>query len=266
MRVSTAPRPFSSRWGRGVVTYQSSQFRVGFGSVKPDATCKAARVVESPSRWRRQRNLISGKIAIMQISVKLDVSQLVQRLDVAAAEAIKGLRSAVDKAARTARREALKEAARDAGLSVREMSKGQPLVRASTQSNLSASWSIVPVFTNMMRADTAVYARGEGLHASIYKLTGGKSSALSVPKAFSFPVSNSDMPLVFRRILHGPGTHRKGIKSISGEMVRTAMSQEDGAARKVWKRVAERDLKALATVAVERALEGARASTDGGED
>ena len=60
----------------------------------------------------------------------------------ASVEIIKGLRSAVDRSARLARREGIKTAAQDIGVSVAVAGKGQPLVRASTQSRLSASWTV----------------------------------------------------------------------------------------------------------------------------
>ncbi len=201
----------------------------------------------------------------MQITVQLDTKEFVDRMDRAAVDMVRGLRSAVDKTARTARREAIKEAAKDEGVTIREAGKGQPLVKASTQYSLSASWTIKPVFVNVMKTSGASLIRGEGLHASTYRLTGGGSADLNAPKAFRMGVSNADGALAFLRTRHGPGTHRGGgLRAISAEMTRTSMGQEDGAAAKLWKRTAERELKTLANAAVQRALDGAGASTDHG--
>lgn len=201
----------------------------------------------------------------MQITVQLDTRELVDRMDRAAVDMVRGLRSAVDKTARLARREAIREAARDEGVTIREAGKGQPLVKASTQYSLSASWTVKPQFVNVMRTSGASLMRGEGLRASTYRLTGGGSADLNAPRAFRMSVGNADGALAFLRTRHGPGTHRGGgIRAISAEMTRTSMSQDDGAAAKLWKRTAERELKTLASAAVQRALDGAGASNDHG--
>jgi hypothetical protein len=202
----------------------------------------------------------------MNINVKLDVHELVQRMDIAPVEIMKGLRSAVDRTARAARREAIKEAARDEGVSIREAGKNQPLVRGSTQSSLSASWTVKPIFVNIMRVSGARLNRGTGLEASTFRITGGGSAHLLAPKAFGMRVGNTSAPLAFHRFQFGPGTHRRGYRAMSAEMTRTAMGQEDGAARSVWHKVAKRELKVLAEAAVARALAGAQASNDHGID
>ena len=51
----------------------------------------------------------------MNLSIKLDVHELTERCDFAAKEVLRGLRNAVDRSARAARREALTVAAKDIG-------------------------------------------------------------------------------------------------------------------------------------------------------
>ena len=216
---------------------------------------------------RRPSSPPQTEIFEVRITVTLDTTELVDRMDRAAADMLRGLRSAVDKTARSARRQAIAEAARDEGVTVREAGKGQPLVKGSTQFSLSASWTVKPTFVNILRTSGATQERGEGLHASTFRITGGRSASLSAQNAFRLSVANADGGLAFVRTRHGKGTHRGGgIRAISAEMTRTAMGQEDGAARRLWQRVAQRELKAAANAAVQRALDGAGASLDRGFD
>ena len=82
------------------------------------------------------------------ITIRLDTKEFEARMNLAATEVVKGLRSVVDKTARAARREAIKFAAEDIGVSTTLAGKNQPLVKATTQGRLSASWTVKPVFVN----------------------------------------------------------------------------------------------------------------------
>ena len=199
----------------------------------------------------------------MDITVRLDTRELEARMTGAAAEILKGLRSAVDKAARQSRKDAIKEGAADMNVSNQRAGKNIPKVRASTMSSLSASWNIPTIEIGALEViGVSLAPGGGGLRFNAYRRTGGKSAALSAPKAFRISGANSGKELAMIRF----GKGRRDIRKVEGEMLITSMRQGDGAARKLWEREASAKLHTVASEAVAAALAGSKASSDGGSD
>jgi len=193
------------------------------------------------------------------ITVSFDCHQLTDRMNFAAREIVNGLRRAVDGAARAARKVALKAAASDEGAGLAYAKKNMPLVRGSTQSSLSATWTIPGSVIGIMHVSGATLTPGQGLTASTFRDTGGGSAALNVPEAFMLKVRNSDGSLAMLRFRHGVGSHRGGIRSMSAEMTRTSMSQADAVPRKIWEKTASEQLATRGSAALEAALGGFKA-------
>jgi len=201
----------------------------------------------------------------MNLTVKLDVSQLVNRMEGAAVELLKGLRNAVDRSARAARKDALNQAAADIGGGLRMAKTGMPLVKASSMGNLTASWTVPSKFTNATKISGMTLMKGVGLKMSTYRETGGPSANLLAPHAFGLTTA-AGVYLAMLRTKHGKGTHRGGLRAVSAEMTRTSMEQQDGAAAIKWKRTATELLATSAAAAVQTALDGGHASSNAGSD
>lgn len=200
----------------------------------------------------------------MQLSVHLDTRELEERMLGAAAEILRGLRNAVDRTARAARKGALAAASKDIGGTLAEAKKNQPVVRGSTQRNLAATWRVVPIFVNATSISNISISRTGGLKMSTYRFTGGKSADLFAPKAFEMNVGGRRFAML--RTKRGLGTHRGGLRAVSAEMTRTSMGQGDGYAAIEWKKTATELLASSASAAVQAALNGARASSNAGSD
>ncbi len=188
------------------------------------------------------------------IQVRLDTSQFEQRLEFASREGINAMRRAVDKAARSARRETIKTMAADIGRPASAFMKSTPLVKASTQGNLSASWTVTKAKLGIL--DTGKFTpilsalRGS-FSGSTFRLSGGGSASLNLPKAFIL-YGNGGRALMVRT-----GKGRAAIKAVYAEHPATGLGTEGDAPRVTWQKVAERELNANIGVELQRAFDGA---------
>lgn len=202
------------------------------------------------------------------ISIRLDTSQFEQRLQFASREGLNAMRRAVDKAARTARKEALRKMAADIGAPASKFRSAVPLVRASTASNISASWTVSKKRLSLLELSGTKFVpvlsalRGKA-SGSTFRVTGGGSASLNLPKAFILTASNGARLLMIRN-----GKGRAAIKPLYAGMPNTTMSQDDGAPRREWQKVAERELSLNLGAELQRAfngLSGPSPSAMGGE-
>lgn len=185
------------------------------------------------------------------VEIKIQVqNELTPATENAAREVVNALRRSVDKTARAARKETIKTMSRDIGVPASKFRDAVPLVRPSTQANISASWTIskkpigalnVGTFTPGMSWNRGSYS------GSTFRLTGGGSASLNLGKAFVLH-ANGGTALMIRQ--------GSKIKPIYIEMPNTGMSQSDGAPRKDWEKVANRELAANVGAEVQRALAG----------
>lgn len=173
------------------------------------------------------------------LKVEFDTRQFENALDLASRETRNALRRSVDRAARTARRETIPIMAADIGVPKSVFAKATPPVKASTQSNLSATWAVSKARISALKIGKLQPGpsklRGSFL-GSTFRLTGGGSSSLSIPKAFVMNVKGGPQLMVRE------GKGRSAIKGVYAEMPRTGMEQTHGAPRLKWENVAAREL------------------------
>ena len=199
----------------------------------------------------------------MGLSIKLDAHELIARMDFAERQLHDALRSAVTKAARTSRREALNTFAQDANIPGPRARRGQPLVR--NYGDLSATWSPSKSAANMASTGGVAATRRGGLTGSTFALTGGNSASLHAPHAFILRANGGRF--VLNRVGFGPGTHRRnGVRKMYAENANAGLFQSDGAPRLKWQKVADEITPTAITDAVQTVLDGyAPGSDSGGE-
>ncbi|MGA2494254.1 MAG: hypothetical protein ABSF67_15130 [Roseiarcus sp.] len=203
----------------------------------------------------------------MGIKITLDVREFEQLLTSAASQIPKALRATVTKVARDARRTALNVASRDMDVTASRAKTDIPLVSAARLGNLSATWRIPKArvqATDTIEVGPAI--RKGPVAMGVELLTGGRSTAVLLPRGFVIRGKSSGKPILFSR--NGPGRWGtlQGAKQIFGEMTRTSMAQEDGAARLAWEKDAEAQMKIRTTEAVAAALAGSRSIPSEGSD
>ena len=162
----------------------------------------------------------------IDVKVSLDAKQFVEQLEQAARQTMNALRRSVDRSARAARKSAIVSLASDIGVPKSQFAKAVPPVKGSTQGNLSASWTVSKARISALKvgAFTPVMSELRGSYAgSTFRLTGGGSSSLNVPKSFVMKAPNGATLLMVR--------HGKDIKSVYAESPKTGMGQSDGGAR-----------------------------------
>src|SRR5437764_1145421 len=93
------------------------------------------------------------------------------------------IRRAVDKSATAARKVALDVIARDIAVPKARIKDAVSKVKRTTLTNLSASFTASKMRINMLSTG-AIVGRPGGMRGSIYRLTGGGSSSLSIRDAF----------------------------------------------------------------------------------
>lgn len=199
----------------------------------------------------------------MQASVQLDTSQLTQRLDeISARGLVNALRRTVDKAARQARKETIPVVARDVNVPRGRLSASLPLVKASSQTSLSASWTIKKSRVGIGSTIGAVWPvhGSNGLSASTFALSGGGSAHLDVPKAFTLTLGGN------RVVFHRVGRGRTAIRAIYAASTSTTMAQADAAPRKLWERRAAELVAQNLAAEVQRAFDGEAGATTAGSD
>jgi hypothetical protein len=189
----------------------------------------------------------------VEIAVKLDVAQFVERMNLSAKEAVNAMRRSVDKTARAARRDAVKTMAKDIGVPASKFRDAVPLVKASTQNNISASWTIKKKAMNALNVGTftpVMSALRGSFSGSTFKLSGGGSSSLNIGKSFIIH-ANGGTALMIRT-----GKGKNAFRPVWIEMPSTGMAQDDAAPRKAWTATADNMLTATLGAEIQRALDG----------
>jgi hypothetical protein len=187
----------------------------------------------------------------VEITTTMDTRQLVEQLEKASRGMVNSLRRAVDRSARAARKDTVKTMAEDIGVPRAQFAKSVPPVKGSTQGNLSATWTVSKARISALKVGAFTPQLSElrgSFSGSTFRLTGGGSSSLNVPKSFVLRASNGAQLLMIR--------HGKDIKPIYTESPKTGLGQSDGAPRKTWERVAERELQANVAKEMQAALDG----------
>jgi len=191
----------------------------------------------------------------IQIETTLDTRELVKLLEQASRQTVNALRRSVDRTARAARKDAIRVMAQDIGVPKSTFSKSVPPVRGSTQGNISATWTVSKARISALRVGTfqPVLSELRGSYSgSTFKLTGGGSASLNIAKSFVMRAPNGALLLMVR--------HGGDIKAIYAAAPKTTLGQDDGAPRKTWQKVAERELAANLASEMGAALAGASLS------
>jgi hypothetical protein len=187
----------------------------------------------------------------VSITTTMDTRQLVEQLETASRQTVNALRRAVDRSARAARKDAIKTMAEDIGVPKSQFAKSVPPVKGSTQGNISASWTVSKARISALKVGQFTPQLSElrgSFTGSTFRLTGGGSSSLNVPKSFVLRASNGAQLLMIR--------HGKDIKAVYAESPKTGLGQDDGAPRKTWEKTAERELAANVAKEMQAALDG----------
>jgi len=203
----------------------------------------------------------------MGIKITLDTRAFETLLVGAAAQIPKAMRAVVSKVARDARRTALDVAARDGNEPLTRATKGIPTVVAARLGNLSASWRVPSVgveATDTSAVGTSV--RKGPIALAVEMLSGGGSSNVLLPRGFVIRGKSSGKPILYTRQSSGPWGTVEGAKHVFGEMTKTGMAQESGAARQAWTKQAEAQMRTRTAEAVAAALSGSRSTPSEGAD
>ena len=187
----------------------------------------------------------------VSISTQLDTRQLVEQLEQASRQTVNALRRAVDRSARAARKDAIKTMAADIGVPKSQFAKSVPPVKGSTQGDISAKWTVSKARISALKVGQFTPQLSElrgSFSGSTFRLTGGGSSSLNIPKSFTMKAPNGATLLMVR--------NGKDIKAVYAESPKTGMGQDDGAPRKTWERVAEQELQANVATEMQKALDG----------
>ena len=187
------------------------------------------------------------------LNVTVDASQLERWASELSARGMRNaIRRAVDQSARAARKEIIPLIAADIGVPKSKIAAAVPKVKASTASNLTASWTISKQRIGILNVSGASIVKRGGLTASTHRLTGGGSARLNVKKAFVIN-ANGGRAVVYRK-----SGSRKPLKAIYAETPATAMGQDGAAARVAWQREANKQVgqRLAAEVAKQLVAEG----------
>ena len=199
----------------------------------------------------------------MSLTVRLDAKELFATLDLACRETRNACRRAVDRSARTARKEAIEALSRDIGVKKSEFAKSVPPIKATTQGSLTASWTVskARILIGKVSGAHLPVRMVSGLQASTFRETGGRSSGLNIPKAFTIQAGGNTIVMV------RTGKGRAAIKAVYAENPVAGMGQDDGAPRKKWQEVASRELGQQLPAEIQKAFAGqaSGASSGGGE-
>jgi len=199
------------------------------------------------------------------LRIKLDVRELVERMEGGAKETENAIRRGVDKSARLARKEAVKKMAADMGVKPADIRPFVPPVKTTRPGNLQAVWTIKRKAFSAFRFGnfTPVVAWNKGrfdMSSGTYRLTQGGSTNLSLPKVFTL-AANGGRALMVR---YGRG--RKDVKAIYGMSTLATMKQSDGAARREWEKTANANLAATLPEGVQVAIDGGHVQPDNTPD
>ena len=197
----------------------------------------------------------------MQVNVKIDTADLLRWATELSASKFKlAAKNSLNRAARAARTQAIKDIAADVGVSTARVRPGVSALRTASPSNLSASWTASKVRVGILATAGAVIARSGGLTASTFRATGGGSASLSAPKAFVIK-SNGGRVVMVRR-----GKGRSAIKGVFAEMPSTALAQPNSAPRREWHHHAEINIKRELEVGLQAVLNRASPPSDSGSN
>ena len=197
----------------------------------------------------------------MSITIKLDTKALeVWARDLSAYRMKLAIKSGLNKAARAARTSAIEVIALDEGVSQARAKKSISKLSTASPSNLKATWSAGKQRIGILSTTGAKFSKGSGLTAATHRITGGRSAAISQPKAFIIN-ANGGRVLFIRR-----GKGKKNIKAIFAENPNTALAQENAAGRKVWQKTAETRLPQELNASLTAVLRGASPPSDSGSN
>jgi len=161
------------------------------------------------------------------------------------------IRSAVDKAARRARADAIKVMSADSLVPRARFAKAVPPVRTTRPGSMVATWTIGKS-ANSIRGPggrvISVIPRNTTAAASSYVLSGGGSSRMTLARAFV--ISARGGRVVMTRT--GPG--KRDIKPVYAESPHTGM-KGNRRPKVIWQQTAEAKLRELAPAAIQAALD-----------
>jgi hypothetical protein len=199
---------------------------------------------------------------VADTKVTLDCSQLVAwASDLATGRIRSVLASAVNRAARSARKEAVNTIARDIGVAVARVKPSVGKIIRASPGKLSASFNVGKSRIGIKNVSGATFAKGSGLSASTHRLTGGGSSSLHAAKAFLIRTSAGGGFIALRI-----GKGKAAIRAVTAEGVNTAMSQPNAAARVQWQRDASTNATREVSAGIQAALLSRAAPSDSGTD
>lgn len=172
-----------------------------------------------------------------ELKVTIDGSKLEKWATELSARGMRNaIRRAVDKSATAARKIALDTIAKDIGVPKARIKDAVSKVKRTTLTNLSASFTASKMRINMLATGATVSRQG-GMTGSTYRLTGGGSASLNIRDAFLVS-ANGGTFIAIRR-----SKSRLPIKGVFAETPSTALGQDGAAARKVWAKAADSELK-----------------------
>ena len=196
------------------------------------------------------------------INVRLDASQLIERMEFVTREAHNAIRQGLAKAARAARRDALDAFASDANVTSTRAKRAQPTVKID---GLVASWSPSKSAAGLGSTGGVSATREGGLLASTFVRTGGGSASLVARHGFIIRANGGTV--AFNRTGFGPGTHRRvGLTKLYAENANAGLAQDDGAPRKAWQTSADQHVEADIGAAIQMILDGIAPGSDSGTD
>lgn len=204
------------------------------------------------------------------VSIKMDTAAFEAHFNRSARETVNAIRSSVDRAARVARKQAVEEIPRDMNVSKSKVAGAFGPLKRTTQSNLSASWTINRSKVNLASTLGAVArtkAQGGGVIAATHVLTGGGSSSISAPKAALIVANGGRFALDFAKVPTRGLSRLDRLKAahwLSAALTTTTMSQDDARPRVDWERTADRELSANLGAKIQQALDGASVALDAG--
>ena len=142
---------------------------------------------------------------------------------------------------------------KDIGVPASKFRDATPLVKGSTQNSLSAVWTIKKKAIGALNAGTFApgmsYNRGS-YSGSTFRLTGGGSASLNIPKAFVIEANGG------RALMVRTGRGRKDFKPVYLEMPSTGMAQDKAAPRVDWTKAVDRLLGSTMATEIQLALDG----------
>lgn len=183
----------------------------------------------------------------MFIKVTFDTKAYVRALEGLAKDIPRAERSALDMSIRKGRKVFYQLAAEELHLAKRLISKGSDAeLSLSSTTSLIAYFRPARVTYNVKEVPGLQFNKSDragrrGVTVDMHILSGGGSHPLRAPNAFIMGGGRS-AGSVFNRVEFGPGTHRRGLKSIRTTPPATVLGQESNPVRVEFVRVVEETL------------------------